>query len=540
MLPALVAQIGVGLMTNSSHTEQKLQGAPPLPFPAWEKLLVVLAVLAGLALGAAHLGAPSLWHDELVHVFVAKQMSVDGRPALPSGTFYPSAMAYNALLAGVIALFGYGAVAVRMPSVLLSALNLVLFYGIARRLAGRTVALTALFALALSPWHVAWARQARFYPLQATAYLIFLGAVWHALETSNRSQLLRNLAAALAAYLLGMLTAFHSLLFLAPVGVFSVIMAIHTRQFRSRWTVSVLACGALGVLTLAALKFNPNPADQQAVFDTGLGGRLVDPQRGARMFYFIWLNNNLSTGFLILALLGTVLLPLRQKAKGVFAALAFWAPVLALTFLVGYRRPRFMFFAFPFYTLLFSFGLVAVIQWMPRFRRSFAHGAAALVLFLFLCRLGLSAAALTRDSLDTASGAHITLARRHPQWKKPCAYVREHERGETILTTTALPVLYYAGRVDNWFPNRYQWMEGHESGLDGLGSLAELQDFLRAHPHGYYIAEWERFEKWKDQVTLPDLAAEVAWVRKHMTRVDEACSDDVTLYRWDFSEKGIP
>jgi hypothetical protein len=158
-----------------------------------------------------------------------------------------------------------------------------------------------------------------------------------------------------------------------------------------------------------------------------------------------------------------------------------------------------------------------------------------LFLFLFFCRLAISGVALVQDSLNTAGGAALTLAKKHPQWEKPSAYIRTHRSDEAVLTTTYLNALYYVGSADNWFPNRYQWWEGPESGLKGLGSLEELQAFVREHPTGFFIAEYERFEKWKGHTQLKDLAREFNWIQANMERIDEACSEDVALYRWPIS-----
>ncbi len=268
---------------------------------------------------------------------------------------------------------------------------------------------------------------------------------------------------------------------------------------------------------------------------------MPDPQRLIRFYYFHWLGWNLSLGYLVLAFAGTFLLPWLERRRGLFLALAFWTPLLVLTFLVGYRRPRFMYFAFPLYTVLFSYSLVRLAAWLPRFRRSPAHAAVALLLALFLARLAVSSVTLAGDSLEIAAGADLTLARRHPQWKKPCEWLKRHAGDSTILATTYLPVRYYAGRVDNWFPNRYQRWEKQESGMEGLNNLEELRDFLQKHREGYFIAEQARFEYWQYHGDLaPTLGREVAWVTGHMTRVEEASSEDVTVYRWDFSGRAVP
>lgn len=76
--------------------------------------------------------------------------------------------------------------------------------------------------------------------------------------------------------------------------------------------------------------------------------------------------------------------------------------------------------------------------------------------------------------------------------------------------------------------------------MAGLGSLAELRAFLAEHPRGFYIAEDSRFMMWRWHGDLiNDLGLEAFWVEKHMTRVEEACSDDVQVWQWDFTG-GVP
>ena len=51
-------------------------------------------------------------------------------------------------------------------------------------------------------------------------------------------------------------------------------------------------------------------------------------------------------------------------------------------------------------------------------------------------------------------------------------------------TTSYLPVKYYAGRVNEWYPSRAVPWEAVESGLPGLPGLPELEVFVAAHPRG--------------------------------------------------------
>lgn len=498
--------------------------------PVWEWVLAGTAVLIALGLGLSRLSWPSLWHDELIHVFVAKGIIASGLPQLPSGRFFTEGTLYNYLLAGVMLLFGDGEAAVRAPSVFANALNVFGTYFVVRRLLGAPAALVAAFALALSPWSVAWSRQARFYALQQTMYLATLYAVWRCGEAPDRGGIVRWGLGACAAYVVGLLSGPHSVFFLAPVGVYAGLHVLRERRVKSRWPLMAVAVVLLGVLTVTAHYLTLPQAEFDATFkDAQIGGPPPDPgdrDQSDRYYYFRFFTNNLSTGYFILACAGFVWMAIKEGRRGVFAALAFLVPILVLNFLIGYRRHRFIFFAYPFYVAAFSYALVRLAEFLPTFRRSWPRAVAALCILAFGARLAVSTIRLTQDSLHVAKGADVTLAVAHPQWRKPCLYVKEHLEDAVVLTTTYITALYYAGRVDNWYPSRVIVWEHIESGMDGLKTLDDLKAYVREHPRGYFVAERRRFHHWRF------FAEDVAWVEQNMERIDAASGEDVILYRW--------
>jgi 4-amino-4-deoxy-L-arabinose transferase-like glycosyltransferase len=496
----------------------------------WEIAVLALSVFLALVLGGANLGAPSLWHDELVHVFVARDIAATGTPHLPSGNFYPNAAFFNYVLAALMTFVGDSESVVRAPSVVFAACNVVLTFLILRGLLGRATAAVGALALATCPWTVAWSREARFYALQQSLYLIMLLCLWRAYH-SERPQTARWTAGACASLVLGLTTSYHSILFLAPVGAFAAIVATRERRLRSRVVAVSLVLCLVGVFASACLVVVLPQADSIAVFrDGGIGGKLAepefDPDRSDRMFYVHWLKDNLSVGYLLLACLGAVAMAFREKQRGLFTALAFWAPLLMLTYLIGYRRYRFMFFAFPFYVACFSYALVALARFVAAARGSWPRLFAALLVMAFGVRLTYSTLQLWGDSVEAARGSHTTLARKHPQWRGPCRYVRRHLDEKAVVATTCLPVMYYVGRCDQWYPSRHVIWEYYELGHEGLKTIDDLAAFMEVNPSGYFLADWRRFGY------HPLLDEDEAWVEARMTRIDGASNDDITVYEW--------
>ena len=493
----------------------------------WEILLVAFAVTIALFLGSTNLATPSLWHDEAVQVAVAKNIVATGQPLLPSGRPHAVAPVYNAIMAGFVYLFGSGEGAVRMPSVLFGGVNVVLLYLVTRSLLGRSTALIAAFALALSPWSLAWSRQARFYAFQQTLYLATTGIAWQLFKARDTKRMLGWGTALVAAYLLGIGTSLHSLLFLAGIGAYAFCMMLFDPPDRKRWLIWWLASCLVFALSVFFYWLTLPQMDASIVFSP------IATEGVPWLYYLDWLAGNLGATFFILALAGTVLLLYREKREGLYTALCFWGPVLVLSVFITYRKHRFMYFAFPFYGVLFSYALIRMSAFVrttfsaPATRKTVWHVAGAVLIVLFGARTAWSAIRLVGNSFSVARGNDTTLATRHPQFRKPCEYVRTHLTNDTtVLTDTFVTVLYYVGRVDNWYPNRCIPGEYWEAGPMGLKDVRELQEYIVQHPKGFFICEWFRF--WHS----PVLKEDVDWVDANMKRIDEACSGDVRVYSW--------
>jgi len=509
-----------------------------VPIARWEWALAITAVCAALVLGGANLGAASLWHDEAVQVLVAKRIAETGEAVLPSGKPHPVAPAFNAVMAAFIKVFGDGEAVVRTPSVLFNAVNVLITFLVVRLLLGSGPAVLAAFAMAFSPWTVAWAREARFYTMQQTCYLLFVWAFWKGIQgigqpsRPDAASPVLFITAALGAYLAGLMVSLHSLLFLCVAGLFCAAMAASERRLRSRWTALLAATGLIAAGTIVFYRLTLPAHDASVVFSAASSNAHVyDPAQGNPVYYAAWLWNNLGSGFFLLAVAGTLLMIAREGRRGMYMALAFWGPLIVLSLALAYRRHRFLYFAFPFYTAAFSYAIVVALPWIIRARcGSPGRKIAAAAAILFIARVAWSGVLLACDSLEAARGADTTLATRHPQYRKPCLYVRERLAPDTmVVADTYVSALYYIGRVDEWFPSARLPSERWEIGTEGLKTLDDLKAFVARHPKGYFIAEWYRFG------FFPEQEPDRAWVNEHMIRIEEASTGDVTLYAW-----GIP
>jgi len=200
-------------------------GAPPpgrrrtIP---WAALAIGVVVAAGVV--ARFVAASHLWLDEALTVNIAglplselpEALRRDGSPPL-----------YYAVLHGWMQLFGSGTIAVRALSGVCAVACLPLAWRVGGRVGGRTVATSFLVLLALSPFAVQYATEARMYSMAMLLVLAGGLAVANLLERPSR-----GLCAAVA-LLTGalLLTHYYALYTVAAVGA---VLAWHAWRGEDR------------------------------------------------------------------------------------------------------------------------------------------------------------------------------------------------------------------------------------------------------------------------------------------------------------------
>jgi hypothetical protein len=181
-----------------------------VPWRTLGTVAVGVAVAAGIV--ARFVARSHLWLDEALTVNIAsvplrsltEALRHDGSPPL-----------YYAVLHFWMRLFGTGTIAVRALSGVCSVACLPLAWRVGRRLGGRTLAAAVLVLLALSPFAVQYATEARMYSM---AMLLVLAGGLALLNLLERPSLGLGLAVALATGAL-LLTHYYALYSVAAVGL---------------------------------------------------------------------------------------------------------------------------------------------------------------------------------------------------------------------------------------------------------------------------------------------------------------------------------
>jgi len=121
---------------------------------------LLLALCAGVGTAFYRLGAKGLWGDEVWQVAWSQQQPL-------ADTFHrfraPPDLPLSFILVQLATTFGSDPFWVRLPSALLGAASVALLYLLGRRLYGRATGLAAALLLAVAPYHVWYAQDARPY-----------------------------------------------------------------------------------------------------------------------------------------------------------------------------------------------------------------------------------------------------------------------------------------------------------------------------------------------------------------------------------------
>jgi mannosyltransferase len=151
----------------------------PEPSPAGARWGTLALTLAGAALRLGTLDTRSFWLDETTSVRQAL-LSIPGMLAGMSDNVHPPL--FHTLLHYWIVLFGPTEVVVRAFAVTWGIVAIPLVYWAAKAVYSRRVGLIATAIVALSPFFIWYAQEARMYTMMLVFALLSTGAMWRALQ----------------------------------------------------------------------------------------------------------------------------------------------------------------------------------------------------------------------------------------------------------------------------------------------------------------------------------------------------------------------
>lgn len=201
--------------------------------------LIVGITLLGAVLRSFRLGWQSLWLDELFSVLLVRRNWV----GIVAGTAEDILPPLFYLLLNLALRLGESETAARLVPFFFSVLTIPLAYRLTQELFNRQAALAAAIFLAINPFHVLYAQEARMYTQFAffsTAAAFFLWRAWH--NNNRRDWIYFTLVSILNLYT-------HSLAFLTTLALILYVL-IHWRQGNGRWRSWFISHAIIGVAFL--------------------------------------------------------------------------------------------------------------------------------------------------------------------------------------------------------------------------------------------------------------------------------------------------
>ncbi len=454
------------------------EGAVPLAFAA--------IVLAATAIRWWGLEARSLWFDETFSVLIARQPLTDLFRLLRNYDTHPPL--HYALLHLWIAAFGEDEQAVRSLSVIASVVAVSLTFLLGRRLAGERVGLLSAALLAISPFQVVSAQEARMYPFLTLFVAGASYALWLALgENRTRHWVAYTILTVLAVYT-------HHFAWLIVLAQALYVLLFHSRDDRIRtWIVSMIVvmiaytpAFPLFFLQLTTARAWPNfrpPFGLGALTDTlglfSFGGSLFGMgtyfRRGTLALLY---RPAVLVPFLLLAVCGA--LGLRERRKQAFLV-GYWAVPITVVALVSLIRnmyyERYFSFVLPPFLILIAAGVFYIVD---EARRP-ARVASLTALLVFLASFNIPA-------LVDAYAARTTY-----NWRAAAAYVTlKVEDDDFILFIPGFARIpfeyYYLGGQQRASYNPEQLLRNSGPVFSVQLQSARVLTIARTHPRMWIVA----------------------------------------------------
>jgi len=318
-----------------------------------------LIFLFAVALRFYKLGEWSLWIDEIYSLQAAQSVQGSG------GLFQPIS---THLINASISSFGTTEWSLRLAPALIGLASLPVLYILARKLFDRQVALIAVALLAISPWHLYWSQNARFYTTLLLFYLVALIAFFWGMETNKRRFLLLSLVLLGLAMFERMFAAF-----LVPVIICYVVL-LNVLPFEKRLPYDVrklLAAIAIPILIFALYDAFQLIAGGESRIQSFLVKFVGNPNKSPLRFLasFVY---HLGIPVLCVGSATGLYLIKQKKRVGLYLLISAVLPPLVLTLAASFifTADRYAFISLPGWIILTAVGIKHSLTQSLRYRQT--------------------------------------------------------------------------------------------------------------------------------------------------------------------------
>lgn len=334
------------------------------------EMVILLAVTGAAALLRFYkLGSWSFWIDEVYNLNYARDLwqgfSIFDQPSL-------------VLISLVLKNFGVNAFNARLVPALIGVFSIPILYFPMRRLVGQVPALLAVLLISLSPWHLHWSQNSRFY----TALMLFYGLsillFYFALEENS------PLKFGLSILFLGLAMLERKIAgFWVPVVAVYLLALVTLPKFgqpagltRRNALIVGLPVVLFALYQVALVVFASQEWFFQDFIDTFVGYQ----QNPVRVLFSIIYD--LGLPLFLLGLLGGVYLLWQRSRAGLYLFISALLPVIVLVAISPFTQAfsRYVFLTFPSWVMLAALAAAKLFDFVSREGRLLALGALIILL----------------------------------------------------------------------------------------------------------------------------------------------------------------
>jgi 4-amino-4-deoxy-L-arabinose transferase-like glycosyltransferase len=519
----------------------------------WTEVGALAAV--ALLVRLPHLADATLWYDEYFHLLAARQWLEDGTFAIAGGE-YSRAAFFTRLVAGSVSLFGDTMVAARIPSVLAGVLWAALVFGWTRRVAGPLAGWIAGLLFALDPGAIFLSQMVRFYSLHGLLVLAGLLSIYRVTETPAPSRRTAVPLVLVGIASLGFATMLQPLTLIAIAAAGIWVGGILLGRLPSwlargnRVRKGLLLTGAVvaGLVVLGwAVSSGALTPYLRAYRGTyyWMNGELTSSH-----WYVWWLRGRYPVLWMLFPIAAGLALLRARRAAG-FALTMFVVSFVTLS-LASVRSERFLYFALPFFFVVWAIALATLL---PALFRLGTGAAAALAGSRLGERARSSAGALFvigsigfflfennafRLSLGMITAGPEQRPYREANWDPVVPRLKTlADSADVVLSSFVLVPLYYLGRGDahlSWtetaetrFANGLpvEFSINRSTGLPTLSTPESLARVMACYNSGLVLTE--RFHLNRPHLLSRDLTA---FLTSQLEEVPFPSESWVVAFRW--------
>ncbi len=523
------------------------------------KRLIYLWLLGCLCIGGFlrfyQLGGPSVWVDELNHLYAGQSLIENGSPELPSGQLYDRALIYSKLVSYSFQVLGVNEFSLRLPSAIIGLLCLVLIYFVAKRFFGVTPALLSVLFLAISPFEIGWSRISRMYTLFQFLFLLGIYTFYLGFESENKDTFSRVQTNILKRFTAGGIINFieswnlnliwlsisvifltvsyfvHQLTALFFVGILFYLALMFLVQWRNEsflqalkgkyFILLVLSLGMTGIMILVVpgiIAFV-----QYAVLYSPKWAAMPKFQNPKLYLDFIFDQYNFPMG--VLFVLGIYQVMSRLHRFGYYIVSIFMACLLLFTFVFSYRHLQYLYNIYPILIIVSAYAFSNIVNsesgriktaWFKKSRLNDVIFK-ALIVCCFLVWIPLTPSLRLARRIPFSKDGGFNGAVFLTEHRQACNYIRENCRNDDlIISSDALGTLYYLERVDydlnfadfdlskekDLKNNQGEYFDLY-SGKPFLQSVSQLQTLMEQYNSIWLVSEDYKFSRAPVYVPTP-------------------------------------